>query len=133
LRHLEPKIPDSLKYLVNDWLKNITLYDFRLKEATAKKNSDGKYEVTFEFDSRKLYADSLGNETEQPLHEWVDIGLYNDSDEKRLSTWKRIHVTENQTRYTLVADSLPAKAAIDPRRMLIERVITDNVKSIKEI
>jgi hypothetical protein len=34
--------------------------------------------------------------------------------------------------FTLVTDSLPAKAAIDPRRMLIERVIDDNVKVVKE-
>ncbi len=133
INHLAPKVPDSLKYLVDDWLKNITLYDFRLKEASARKTDNGRYEITFEFDSRKLYADSLGNETEQPLHEWVDIGLYNNSDEKRLSIWKRVHITEKQTRYTLLTDSLPAKAAIDPRRMLIERVITDNVKSVEEI
>ncbi len=81
--------------------------------------------------ARKLYADSLGNETEQPLHEWIDIGVYNDKDEKRLSAWKRVHLTESPARYTMTVDSLPAKAALDPRRMLIERVISDNVKSIK--
>ena len=25
LRHLEPQVPDSLKYLINDWFKEITL------------------------------------------------------------------------------------------------------------
>jgi hypothetical protein len=132
LRHLEPRVPDSLQYLVEDLIKQITLYDFRMKEATATKLPDGMYEVTFEFEARKLYADSLGNETEQPLHEWIDLGLYNDSDEKRLSAWKRVHVTESPARFTMITDSLPAKAAIDPRRMLIERVIEDNVKPIEE-
>ncbi len=133
LRHLDPRVPDSLKYLIEDWIKNITLYDFRLKEATAKKLPNGKYEVSFEMESRKLYADSLGNESEHKLQDWVDIGVYNDSDEKRLSTWKRVQVTKNASSFTLLTDSFPAKAAIDPRRMLIERVITDNVKTVEEI
>ncbi|MCA1753050.1 MAG: hypothetical protein LC670_14925, partial [Flavobacteriales bacterium] len=131
LRHLDPLVHDTMKYLVEDWIKNITLYDFRLQEATAAKLPDGMYEVTFKFDARKLYADSLGNEVEQPLHEWVDIGVYNDKDEKRLSTWKRVHVTESPARFTMITDSLPAKAAIDPRRMLIERLIDDNVKTVE--
>ena len=34
--------------------------------------------------------------------------------------------------FTFEVDSLPAKAAIDPRRILIERNIKDNVKTVKE-
>lgn len=131
LAELEPRVPDSLKYLIDDWFKKITLYDFRLQEAKAVKQPDGKYAVTFGIDSRKLYADSIGNETEQPLQEWVDIGLYADDDEKELMQWKRIPITREHTEFTLLADSLPAKAAIDPRRMLIERIIDDNVKKVE--
>lgn len=130
LRHLEPRVPDSLSYLVEDWIKQITLYDLRLKEAAAEKLPDGKYLVTFDLEARKLYADSLGNETEQPLREWIDIGIYNDSEEKHLSAWKRVRLTESPTRFTMTVDSLPVKAALDPRRMLIERVVSDNVKTI---
>ena len=130
LRHLEPRVPDSLRYLVNDWFKEITLYDFRLKEADATKRADGKYEVTFQLETRKLYADTLGNETEQPVDEWVDFGVYADSDESRLLDWKRVKVNKPSMNFTMTVDSLPAKAAIDPRRMLIERVITDNVKTV---
>ncbi len=130
LRHLYPRVPDSLHYLVNDWFKEITLYDFRLKEANGTKRPDGKYDVTFQLESRKLYADTLGNETEQPVEEWVDFGVYADSDESRLLDWKRVKVNKPSMQYTMTVDSLPAKAAIDPRRMLIERVITDNVKTV---
>jgi aminopeptidase N len=132
LEFLEPCVPDTLQYLIQDWIKEITLYDFRLKEAVATKLPNGKYEVVFDLEARKLYADSLGNETEQPLKEWVDIGVYSDSDEEELTTWKRVNITESPARFSLITDSLPAKAAIDPRRMLIERVIDDNVKSVKE-
>jgi len=131
LRHLEPRVADSLSYLVEDWIKQITLYDLRLKEATARKLSGDLYEVTFELEARKLYADSLGNETEQPLHEWIDIGVYSDKEEKNLMAWKRVRLTRSPARYVMTVEGLPAKAALDPRQMLIERVVSDNVKSVK--
>ena len=130
LDHLEPRVPDSLQYLINDWFKEITLYDFRLKGASAKKRTDGKYDVSFDIEAYKMYADTIGNETPQPLNEWVDLGFYSDNAAEKLQSWKRVKITDEQSTITLVADSLPAKAAIDPRRMLIERVIDDNVKSI---
>lgn len=130
LSYLEPRVPDSLKYLITDWFKEITLYDFRLKNAAAVKRPDGKYDVTFSIDSRKLYADTIGNETEQPLHEWVDIGLYSDDKAEKLMQWKRVNITTASSTFVLVSDSLPAKAAVDPRRMLIERIIDDNVKAV---
>ncbi|NEN22656.1 hypothetical protein G3O08_03940 [Cryomorpha ignava] len=130
LDYLEPRVPDSLQYLIKDWFKEITLYDFRLKSASAKKRSDGKYDISFDIEAHKMYADTIGNETPQPLNEWVDLGFYSDSDAEKLQNWKRVNITDEQSTFTLIADSLPAKAAIDPRRMFIERVIDDNVKSI---
>lgn len=131
LRHLEPRVPDSLKYLITDWIKEITLYDFRLNKATAQKRADGKYDIRFHIESNKFHADSIGNESPQPLHEWVDIGVYSDAAGKNLSKWKRIYIDEEKMVATLITDSLPAKAAIDPRRMLIERIISDNEKTVE--
>src|SRR5690606_13072988 len=130
LNHLEPRVPDSLKYLITDWFKEITLYDFRLHNASAKKRPDGKYDILFDIEAYKMYADTIGNETKQPLNEWVDLGFYSDSEAEKLQSWKRVKITDERSKITLIADSLPLKAAIDPRRMLIERVIDDNVKSI---
>jgi peptidyl-prolyl cis-trans isomerase D len=31
MRHLKPRVPDSLQYLLTDWIEEITLYDFRLE------------------------------------------------------------------------------------------------------
>ncbi len=130
LEILEPKVPDSLHYLIDDWFKHITLYDFRLNEVEAKELDNGMYEVVMDIEARKLHADSVGNETEMPLHEWVDIGVYADSDEEELIHWERVKFTELNSTHTLVVDQKPAKAAIDPRRILIERVIDDNVKVV---
>ncbi len=77
-----------------------------------------------------MYADTLGNETQVALKEWIDIGVYADSDEEELMAWKRVKFDEENSTVTMIVDSLPAKAAIDPRRILIERITDDNVKSV---
>ncbi len=131
LKHLEPQVPDSLKYLITDWFKEITLYDFRLKEASYKKVNN-QYEVTINFDAAKLKADTIGNETKVKLNDWVDVGVYADKDEKKLIYEKRIWVDKDNVSFTFSVDSIPVKAAIDPRQILIERVYSDNTKSLEE-
>lgn len=131
LRHLSPQVPDSLNYLIDDWFKEITLYDNRLLSATARQTENGKYSIALEIEARKIKADSIGNENEVALNEWIDVGLFADADEEILMHQKRIKFTENKTTITLEVDSLPARAAIDPRHILIDRVFEDNRKTVK--
>ena len=130
LRHLEPQVPDSLKYLIDDWFKEITLYDYRLKEANYKKLTNGKYEVTMDIEAYKLKADTIGKETNVDVNDWADIGVFADTDEKELMFYKRVKFDKEKMNFTFEVDSLPVKAAIDPRRILIERNIKDNVKTV---
>ena len=131
LDFLEPKVPDSLNYLVQDWFKEITLYDNRLKEATAIKTSNGKYKVSFEIEAAKIKADSLGKERKVALNEWIDLGVFGDEEEKKLLFQKRVAITDSLMTFEFEVDSLPVKAAIDPRHILIDRVYTDNIKKIR--
>ncbi|MEN8194043.1 MAG: M1 family aminopeptidase [Bacteroidota bacterium] len=132
LKHLEPQVPDSLKYLINDWFKEITLYDNRLKETNYEKLESGKYQVTIDVESFKIKADSLGNETNVNINDWVDIGVFSDDDEEKLMYQKRVKIDKPEMTFSFVVDSLPVKAAIDPRHLLIDRVYKDNIKVIKE-
>ena len=54
-----------------------------------------------------------------------------DADEELLMHQKRVKFTETKSVVTLTVDSLPAKAAIDPRHILIDRVFNDNIKTVK--
>jgi len=130
LKHLEPQVPDSLQYLIKDWFKEITLYDNRLKEASYKKLDNGKYAVSMDIESYKIKADSLGNETKVGMNDWVDVGFFLDDAEEHLYHQERIKINQEKATLTFELDSLPVKAAIDPRHMLIDRVYTDNIKSI---
>ena len=130
LRHLEPQVPDSLKYLIEDWFKEITLYDNRLKEATYKKLDNGKYQVKLDIESYKIKSDSLGNETRVPMNDWIDIGFFMDSNEEKLYEQRRLKFNTDTSTLTVELDSLPVKAAIDPRHILIDRVFKDNIKGL---
>ena len=130
LNVLEKKVPDSLNYLIDDWFKEITIYDNRLKTAEAKKLENGKYEINLELESKKIKVDSIGNEKSVPLDEWVDIGFFIDNDEKELIGQKRIKIAENTSKLSFQLDTLPLKAAIDPRHILIDKVYFDNIKTI---
>jgi ABC-2 type transport system permease protein len=43
---------------------------------------------------------------------------------------KKVKFDKEKLTFTLTSDELPAKAAIDPRRLLIEKVYSDNIKSV---
>ena len=132
LTFLEPQVPDSMKYLIDDWFKEITLYDNRMMDATYKKVEEGIYEVNLKIESKKIKADSLGNETFVPINDWIDIGLFVDADESELLFQRRVKIDQENMEFTFVVDTIPAKAAIDPRHLLIDRVFKDNIKSVKE-
>jgi ABC-2 type transport system permease protein len=69
---LSASLPDSLQYLVNDWIDQITFYDLKAEKAKASKKNKG-YEVTLELEAKKTMADSLGKETDKKFAEWICI------------------------------------------------------------
>ena len=130
IRHLEPQVPDSMKYLIKNWIKEITLYDNRMKTAICKRLDNGKYLTTVDIESYKMKTDTIGKETKIKVNDWVDIGFFADDDEKRLIFEKRVKIDKSQMSFSFELDSLPVKAGIDPRRLLIDRIYDDNIISV---
>ena len=56
--------------------------------------------------------------------------FFTDDDEKKLIGQKRIKIAENTSMLSFQLDTLPVKAAIDPRHILIDKVYSDNTKTI---
>ena len=133
MKHLEPQVPDSLNYLINDWFKEITMYDNRLKNASYERQENGKYLITLDIECAKIKADSIGNETPMKLNDWIDIGAFADSNEEQLLFEKRVKINRPEMTFNFEMDSIPAKLAIDPRHLLIDRVYEDNIKTVKKI
>jgi hypothetical protein len=123
--------------LITDLFEKITLYDMKAKEATSKKRSDGKYDVTFTIDGRKLYADGKGKETEAPMSEAFEVGVFTAQPGKKgfskasvLLVEKRI-VATGETKVTYTVDQEPKWVGIDPYNKRIDRNSDDNLTAVK--
>ena len=119
--------------LLDDFFWKITLFDNRVNEATAKKLSDGKYEVTMKVHAGKVYVDGTGKETEATPDIPIDIGVFAAStggkDGKPLYQEKRL-LPKGDSTITVTVDSLPAQAGIDPYNELIDKVSSDNRRPV---
>ncbi len=132
--YLRAETPDSLKYVIHDLFETITLWDNRVEEVSSTRRPDGKYTVSLTFTSRKVRADSLGNETGIPMDDYMDVGVFG-AEEKGNALGKplevhKIHVTAPRTTVELVVDEQPERAGVDPYNKLIDRVPGDNVKDV---
>ena len=132
LTHFRAVTPDSLQDFVTDLFERMTLYSNRTEEATYKALDDERYQVDFTVVSEKFYADSLGAETEVPVNDWINIGVYaeDQAGEDSLIYVDRRKITRRENTFSVVVDQLPTKAAIDPNALLIDRVPDDNEKSV---
>jgi aminopeptidase N len=124
--YLRRATPDSLHYLLDDHLKRITLYDNQVQEVAYRRQADGRYQVLLRLESHKYYADSLGQETEAPLRDYVDVAVYGTKD--RVLYRQRLRLDRNRQELRLTLPAAPTRAAIDPDLLLIDRKREDNVK-----
>jgi hypothetical protein len=123
--------------LITDLFEKITLVDAKATGATAVKRADGSYEVTIEIEAHKLYADGKGVETEAPLDEPFDVGVFTAEPGKAgftaasvLRMERRPIHTGTQT-VTLVVDKLPRYAGVDPYNKRIDRNADDNLTRVE--
>lgn len=132
LAYLRAETPDSLQYLFTDLFETITLWDNQVEDVEVAERDDGLYEVTLDFSSRKVRADSLGNETDVPMSDYIDVGVFGPEEPgnelgRPLFVFK-LHVTSDTTRIEIVVDEEPVKVGVDPYNKLIDRVPGDNVR-----
>jgi hypothetical protein len=138
---LRAATPDSLKYLIADLFENITLYELKTDSVVANAAPGGRYAVDLYVTAKKLRADSLGKETEKPMSDWIDIGVFAKAPAKRdpkiddkvgvpLYLQKQ-KIKSGAQKITVVVDSLPYRAGIDPLHKLIDRITTDNTVGVR--
>ena len=122
--------PDSLQYIITDMFETITLFENKVEEISYSKVSNG-FEVELDIISSKLRADSVGNETEIKINDWIDIGVYaQDSEgEDSLIYLKKHFITKKESKLIIKVKTEPFKAGIDPLNILIDRHPDDNVKA----
>jgi len=123
--------------LITDLFEKITLYDMKAKDAVARKRPDGRFEVSFTVEGRKLYADGKGKESEAPLDEEFDVGVFTAEPGKKdfkadsiLHFERRVMKSGRQT-VTLVVEREPKWVGIDPYNKRIDRNSEDNLARVE--
>ena len=125
--------PDSLHGLLADLFETITLWDVRAEQAFVEPTGTGEYLVTLTVGAKKVRADSIGRDTEVPMDEGVEIGVFAPGDGDELGEplyldRHRIRRGEQTIRITVPRE--PARAGIDPYRKLMDRQRDDNVVEV---
>ena len=132
-RELRAVTPDSLEPLLHDLFEVNTFWTFDTKQAHAVETASG-WQVTFEVEAHKVVADSAGKETELPMAEWVEIGVFAPAAPgeilgKPLSVQKHKVRSGKQTIVVIVPER-PARGGIDPYNLL-DWEEGDNIEQIE--
>jgi ABC-type transport system involved in multi-copper enzyme maturation permease subunit len=126
--------PKEKQGLLDDLFSTITLFDNQMVEATSRPLPDGKHQVRLVARTRKLRADGKGVESETPLDDWIDVGVFASSREADgpVLYFRKHHVSGRELRLDVTVERPPARAGIDPYNKLIDRTPGDNVRAVKQ-
>ncbi|MBB6610575.1 ABC transporter permease [Pontibacter sp. Tf4] len=133
-QELNVATPDSLKPLLHDLFAVNTFWELKTMQTMAKQTKTGDWQVTLNVRTRKFKVDSIGVETELPLNDWIEIGVFSAAKEgeelgKPLYLQKHKIRSTEQT-ITLLVPEKPVSAGIDPRYLLVDWDVKDNVKEV---
>jgi hypothetical protein len=132
LKDIRRVTPDTLQYLIEDMFETITLFENKTDSAYFKELGKDEFEVSLFTSSEKLRADSTGMETNIPINDWIDIGVYgkNKAGKDSLIYLRKHKITDKENTFTIKVKSRPRRAGIDPLHKLIDRHSDDNAKGL---
>ena len=128
--------------LITDYWDRITYWDLAYGEGDIKvsPNPDGTYkaEIPFKLDKKISTEEgpkqiSVTEIESESLNEWIEIGFYKNPPKEKWSDWsdlKKIRVNKAEATLTFTLKDRPNYITLDPRRLLMERNVKDNVKAL---
>ncbi|MEM6263565.1 MAG: M1 family aminopeptidase [Bacteroidota bacterium] len=127
-------VPDSLRYLTTDLFEHITLYDNKVEKATFEE-VDGRYKVKLNLKTRKVRDDGKGNETELPVQDYIDVGVFarvkEEGEWKDTTLYLKKHLlTQPEENIEVWVDMEPEKVGIDPLYKLIDKQPDNNTDKV---
>lgn len=134
LDYIRAQTPADKHPLIDELFAKIIFYDNRVLATTATPR-DGKYEITIEYEAAKRESDGLGRETQLPMNDWIDIGVFSRGPGEEERTEKplyleRHHITQGRGTLKVTVDQMPHEAGFDPYNKLIDRLPDDNRKTV---
>jgi len=120
--------PDSLQYIITDLFEKITLHENEVITASYKQIAENEYRLKLKVSSHKFYADSIGNQTEAPLNDYIYIAVLGHDDQEL--HYKKHKITQSETEFEIIVNQIPLKAGIDPYLVLVDRNRENNLVQV---
>lgn len=127
---LRQATPDSLNYLIEDWLETITFHEAAVERAVVTRGDPSGWRVQVDLSFARLRADGVGNERTVGGGGRVEVALLDDAGD--VVALKRTVVDSTRQAMSFDVDRRPTSVTIDPNFELMERDRTDNVVSLDE-
>ncbi len=122
--------------LVLDLLDRITVYDLKTTAAVTRKRSDGRFETLLTIKATKSHANGAGVETEAPLSDVIDVGVFDQRPglgsfaTKDVILKERRPIRSGEQVIRIVTTRKPAFAGVDPYNFYVDRNGDDNVAAV---
>lgn len=127
VRQLHRVADAGQRALIDQWMKEIVLYDLRVDTAQAHRRADGRYDVILRVHAGRSHVDSQGHEQPLSLNEPIEIAIA--SDTKVLDSRKHT-LRSGRNEIRLVVDARPSSVTVDPWITRIDRNPMDNGKRL---
>lgn len=115
-----------------------TFWQLRTERVKAKQTPAGTWQVTLDVKARKVVIDEAGVETELPMDELVEIGIFGPAETGRVELSAPLHLQKHRIRsgqqtITVTVPRKPRLAGIDPRHLLDweEKEDDDNIEGVE--
>jgi hypothetical protein len=125
VRHLEAVADAGQRALIDQWMKEIVLYDLRVDAAEAHRRADGRYDVIVRINAGKSRVDNRGHEQAIALDEPVEIAI---AGETKVLDSRKHALRRGMNEIALVVDARPSSVTVDPWITRIDRNPVDNGK-----
>lgn len=130
VRHLTSVANARQAALIEEWTRQITLYDLRIETAEARRRQDGRYDVTVRIAAGKSRTDGDGGEQPLALDEAIEVALADGGGSVIDSRMYPLRGGTNEIRF--VAGVLPGSVTVDPGITRIDRNPLDNCKRFRD-
>jgi ABC-2 type transport system permease protein len=134
LSELVAATPDSLRPFLGDLFERNTWWEAKTTNVSASPVGKDQWRVTLDVLARKVVVDTTGAETEVPMNDLVEVGVYGagGTSSRGVELYRALHRVKGGTqRITVLVRSKPVAAGVDPRNLLIDADPSDNIKGIE--
>jgi len=140
---LKETLGSDYHQLIKDYFDKITFWELKIEDDVDVTANGSKYDVSLPISVNKKYAARKdGKETSvadipgADLNEWVEVAFYTEDPKETLGEnpflSKVMKITEAEMTLEFTLDKRPTHILLDPKRLLIERNLTDNVKDVTQ-